>query len=155
MKQGDKELEQQLDAALGKPKYYIDTPDKKEGERYFWFPTSGDSMTDNTQRSIPGGSLVLGRLLSLKSVQDIPLHRPIVVVINDNGQQFTMTKSACALVADGEEKFCLRSYNQRYDDFWLPFSCVKFIFVIERVRRPNGSEFIPVQGEVIRKGREA
>ena len=39
MKRGDKEIEQQLDASLGQPKYFIDTPGLKEGERYSWFPT--------------------------------------------------------------------------------------------------------------------
>ena len=112
--------EQELAAALGTPKYYIDTEGKTPGEQYFWFPTYGDSMTDNTARSIPSGSLVLGRLLQIKSIQDIPLDQPIVIIIDDNGQQFCMLKSACE--ASGGE-ICLRSYNpaKRYADFQIPF----------------------------------
>jgi hypothetical protein len=133
--------EQELAAALGKPKYYIETEGKTPGEQYFWFPTHGDSMTDNTARSIPSGSLVLGRLLQIKCIQDIPLDQPIVIIIDDNGQQFCMLKSACKVLAN---ELCLRSYNpaKRYDDFRIPFDCVKFIFVVERVRLPDGGEFI-------------
>src|SRR5215211_7208559 len=89
--------ETELGAALGVPKYYIDTPGLEEGETYAWFPTRGDSMTDNTPKSIPGGSLVLGRRLKLNSVSDVPLHRPIVVIIDDNGTQHCMLKSGCKI----------------------------------------------------------
>jgi hypothetical protein len=135
----DEKAENELSAALGKPKYYIDTEGKKPGEQYFWFPTSGDSMTDTTNRSIPGGSLVLARLLQLKNLNDIPLHQPIVVIIDDSGQQFCLLKCAGAV---SETELCLHSYNTRYNDFWLPFSCIKFVFEVERVRLADGSEFI-------------
>src|SRR5438046_3196734 len=105
--------EQQLGAALGTPKYYIDTPALEEGERYAWFPTMGDSMMDDTDKSIPSGSLVLGRLLQLNSVSDIPLHCPIVVIIDDNGTQFCMLKSCCniqkgsiEMIGDDYERLC-------------------------------------------------
>jgi hypothetical protein len=141
---------QALKDALGKPKYFIDAPDKKEGEQYFWFPTLGSSMTDRSSQSIPSGSMVLGRLLAIQSVQNIPLHQPIVVIIDDNGQQFCMLKIACDIKEAGmsdDDQFCLRSYNPGpgFEDFWLPFSCVKFIFVVERVRLPGGNEFVPEQ----------
>ena len=153
-----------LEDALGTPKYYIDTPGLPEGEFYSWFPTQGDSMTDGTAKSIPSGSLVLGRLLQLNSVADIPLHRPIVIIINDDGVQFCMLKSGCRIISDATpagdntdaDMLCLRSYNPapRCDDFWIPFRCIKFVFVVEKVRLPNGNEFVPRQEEVIRKGRE-
>jgi hypothetical protein len=100
-------------------------------------------------KSIPSGSLVLGRWLPLKSVRDVPLHRPIVIVLHDDGEQYCILKSACRIIAAGmpeddrSAELWLRSYNPapRYDDFGLPFSCIKFIFVVERVRRPDGSEF--------------
>jgi hypothetical protein len=129
---------------------------------YAWFPTRGDSMTDNTPRSIPSGSLVLGRRLELNSVSDIPLHRPIVVIIDDNGTQHCMLKSGCEIqkysiheVGTDSEMLCLRSYNPASwcADFWMPFSNIKFVFVVERVRLPNGSEFIPKQEEVISKAK--
>lgn len=141
MRKGQEEKD--LQAALGKPRYYLDAEDKKDGEQYFWFPTLGDSMTDRSAGSIPAGSLVLGRLLDLQSVQDIPLHQPIVLIINDNGQQFCILKCAREVQDD---QFRLHSYNSRYEDFWLPFSCVKFIFLVERVRLPDGNEFVPVTG---------
>jgi hypothetical protein len=144
----DNNRQQALQDALGKPKYFIDTPGKKEGEQYFWFPTLGSSMTDRTAQSIPSGSMVLGRLLVLNSVEDIPLHQPIVVIIDDGGQQYCMLKIACDIkVSDMPDAnlFCLRSYNPGpgFEDFWLPFSCLKFIFKVERVRLPNGNEFVP------------
>jgi hypothetical protein len=144
----DNNRQQALQDALGKPKYFIDTAGKKEGEQYFWFPTLGSSMTDRTARSIPGGSMVLGRLLSIKTVQDIPLHQPVVVIIEDGGQQFCMLKVVCDIkVADtpNADQFCLRSYNPGpgFEDFWLPFSCLQFIFLVERVRLPGGHEFVP------------
>jgi hypothetical protein len=154
--------EPELGAALGAPKYYIDTLGLKEGETYAWFPTSGDSMTDNTPKSIPSGSLVLGRWLKLNSVADIPLHQPIVVIIDDGGRQYCMLKSGCKIqqssTPEGNadmEALCLRSYNPapRCDDFWMPFSNIKFVFVVEKVRVPNGREFVPQPQEVIRKGR--
>jgi hypothetical protein len=136
-----------LDTALGKPKYFIDTPGKKEGEKYFWFPTQGDSMTcHGANHSIPGGSLVLGRLLPVAGLQGIPLQQPVVVIIDDNGQQFCMLKvavrvtEACASEY-GTDQVVLHSYNKRYNDFSIPFSCVKFLFVVERVRLPDGGEF--------------
>jgi hypothetical protein len=152
--------ELELKVALGAPKYYIDTPALKEGETYAWFPTSGDSMTDHTSKSIPTRSLVLGRRLKLNSVSDIPLHCPIVVIIDDNGTQYCMLKSGCAIQKDDtpkggsdSEMFCLRSYNPapRCDDFWMPFSHIKYVFVVERVRLPDGNEFIPKQEKVIRE----
>ena len=148
----DNEIELELDASLGQPKYYIDTPGLKKDERYSWFPTLGDSMTDNTAKSIPSGSLVLGRWLKLNSVHDVPLHQPIVIILDDDGKQFCLLKSACGINSSaasetdtGSGMLCLRSYNPapRCDDFWLPFSCIKFIFVVEKVRLPNGSEFVP------------
>jgi len=162
MKHSDK-IKQELDAALGQPKYYIDASGLKEGEHYSWFPTLGDSMTDNTTKSIPSGSLVLGRWLKLNNINNVPLHLPIVVILYDNGEQFCILKSACAILSSsvsdgftGSEMLCLRSYNPtpRYDDFWLPFSCIKFIFVVEKVRRPDKSEFVPTQKEVIRNAGE-
>jgi hypothetical protein len=121
----------------------------QEGETYAWFPNIGDSMTDGTARSIPGGSLVLGRWLKLAGVGDIPLHRPIVVIIDDGGQQFCMLKSGCNITgctgkpgADSEQ-LCLRSYNPRCADFWMPFANIKFVFAVERVRLPDGREFVP------------
>lgn len=153
--------EPELGAALGPPKYFIDTPGLVEGETYAWFPTSGDSMTDATPKSIPSGSLVLGRRLKLNSVSDIPLRCPIVVIIDDNGTQYCMLKSGCKIqTGDTQEvdadaaMLCLRSYNPapRCDDFWMPFSNIKFVFVVERVRLPDGNEFVPKQEAVIRKG---
>lgn len=153
-----------LTAALGAPKYYIDTPGLAEGETYSWFPTRGDSMTDDTTRSIPSGSLVLGRWVRLESVLDIPLHRPIVVIIDDNGSQFCMLKSGCATREQDRYEgggdvgsLCLRSYNPASwcDDFWIPFRSIKFVFVVERVRLPDGQEFVPTQEEVIRKKKDA
>ena len=150
---------QKLNTALGAPKYFIDTPGLAEGETYAWFPTRGDSMTDNSAKSIPSGSLVLGRCLKLNSVADIPLHRPIVVSIDDGGFQFCMLKSGCQIKGyeqeEGSGMLCLRSYNPspRCDDFWMPFGNIKFVFVVERVRLPNGEEFEPRQEEVIRQVR--
>jgi len=144
MKQYDKETERALEKALGPPKYFIETEGKKEGERYFWFPTAGDSMTCNNAHSIPGGSLVLGRWLKINSIHEIPLHQPIVVIIEDNNRQYCLLKAACNIATvSGEDRICLHSYNARYDDFWLPFDCVRFLFVVERVRLSNGEEFIP------------
>lgn len=142
--------EQALQAALGAPRYYIDTPALADGEQYFWFPTTGDSMTDNTPESIPSGSLVLGRLIMLNSLADVPLHRPIVIIIDDSGTQFCMLKSGCGITDTHEPgadpgMLCLHSYNKApwYKDFWMPFSNIKFVFVVERVRLPGGNEFVP------------
>jgi hypothetical protein len=153
---------QELETALGPPKYYIDTPGLKNGERYAWFPTRGDSMTDSTSKSIPSGSLVLGRWLKLNSIIDIPLERPIVVIIDDNGTQYCMLKNGYKLKYcpddDGDESamICLRSYNPdpRYDDFWIPFSHIKFVFVVEKVRLPDGNEFVPKKVQVLRKEKD-
>lgn len=160
MKHNEKEIEKKLDEALGKPKYYIDASVMEEGERYAWFPTLGDSMTDGTPKSIPSGSFVLGRWLKFNSIHDVPLHRPIVVILNIDGEQFCVLKSACKIhssPADASDEVCLRSYNpaRRCDDLWVPFNYIKFIFVVEIVRRPDGHEFIPKQEEVIRKTRKA
>ena len=155
--QRGKRGEKERDATLGKPKYYIDTPGLQDGETYAWFPTLGDSMTDDTAKSIPSGSLVLGRQLTLNSVADVPLHRPIVVIqADESGRQCCVRKSACAYdrAASPEDEWLrLRSYNPapRCDDFWIPFSTVNTIFVVERVRLPSGREFVPRQEEVIRK----
>jgi hypothetical protein len=132
----------------------------EDAERYAWFPTLGDSMTDDTSKSIPGGSFVLGRWLKLNSIHDVPLHRPIVVILNIDGEQFCVLKSACKInssPADANDEVCLRSYNPapRCDDLWVPFHYIKFIFVVEIVRRPCGDEFISTQEEVIRKTRKA
>jgi hypothetical protein len=149
-----------LEAALGKPKYYVDAPDKIPGENYYWFPNQGDSMTDNTPGSIPGGSLTLGRLLPVKDVAEIPLHLPMVFIIEYQGEKFCLLKSPCEIRITGSTEenpgstqLCLRSYNPApgYDDLWVPFQHIKYIFVVERVRRPNGTEFVPVQKEVIRQ----
>jgi hypothetical protein len=150
---------QDLEAALGKPKYYIDAPDKIPGENYYWFPNQGDSMTDNTPGSIPGGSLTLGRLLPVKDITEIPLHLPTVFIIEYRGEQFCLLKSPCQIRTTestddnaGSAQLCLRSYNPAsgYDDLWVPFRHIKYIFVVERVKRPDGTEFVPVQKEVIR-----
>ena len=135
-------MQHALNTALGKPKYFIDTPDKKAGEKYFWFPTQGDSMT----HSIPGGSLVLGRLVNAQNIQDVPLQRPLVVIIDDDGRQFCMLKVAVNITDAhaseyGTDQIVLHSYNKRYNDFSIPFNCVKFIFVVERVRLPDGEEY--------------
>ena len=152
--------EEEMRAALGKVKYQISTPGLTEGERYFWFPTLGDSMTDNTPKSIPSGSLVLGRWLRLSSIDDIPLHRPIVIIIDDEGRQHCMLKSGCQIQKPctpegdpGSGMLCLRSYNPtpRCADFWMPFANIKYVFVVERVRLPGGKEFGPKQEEVKRK----
>jgi hypothetical protein len=150
---------QDLEAALGKPRYYVDAPDKIPGENYYWFPNVGDSMTDNSPDSIPGGSLTLGRLLPVKDITEVPLHRPIVFIIEYNGEQFCLLKSPCGVKTDdsfdenpGSTQLCLRSYNPApgYDDLWVPFRHIKYIFLVERVRRPNGTEFVPEQKEVVR-----
>ena len=144
MESAGNEEEQELKKALGKPKYYLDAPDKIAGERYYWFPNQGDSMNDHTERSIPGGSMVLGRLLSVNSLADVPLQRPLVFIIDYKGEQFCLLK--CPTEADTDtNKLCLHSYNPApgYDDLWLPFQYIKYIFIVERVRRPNGSEFVP------------
>jgi hypothetical protein len=144
--------EQELEIALGKPKYYIDTPGKVEGERYYWFPNQGNSMTDNSARSIPAGSLVLGRLLSVQTIQDVPLNRPAIFIIDHTGEQYCLLKCPCDIrTADAEAEnassplLCLRSYNPApgNDDLWIPFQYIKYIFIVERVRLPNGSEFVP------------
>jgi len=143
------EEEQELKKALGSPKYFIDTPGKIAGEQYYWFPNAGNSMSDGTARSIPGGSLVLGRLLSINSIQDLPLHRPMVFIIDYAGEQFCLLKSPGGIKTAGAnagtELLCLHSYNPApgYDDLWLPFQYIKYIFMVERVRLPNGNEFVP------------
>jgi len=143
MKSDDK-IEAELAATLGPPKYYIDTPVSKDDEHYYWFPTIGDSMTDDTKGSIPNGSIVLGRLLKLNTIKDIPLHRPIVVIIHYYEEQFCLLKSVTTICEENMDKeICLHSYNSRCDDLWVPFECVKFIFVVEKVRLSNGKEFTP------------
>jgi len=148
-----------LEAVLGKPRSYIDAEDKIPGEQYYWFPNQGNSMNDGTAQSIPAGSLVLGRLLTINSIQDVPLHRPAVFIIDYTGEQFCLLKSACAIkTADNAEAgsasplLCLRSYNPDpgYEDLWVPFRHFNYIFVVERVRLPNGNEFVPVQKELER-----
>jgi hypothetical protein len=150
---------QNLEAALGKPKYYVDAPDKIPGENYYWFPNQGDSMTDNTPGSIPGGSLTLGRLLIVNDITEIPLHRPMVFIIEYKSEQFCLLKSPSQIRTvgatdenPGSVELCLRSYNPgaSYDDLWVPFNNIKYIFVVERVRRPNGTEFVPELKEVTR-----
>jgi len=138
------EEEQELKKALGKPKYYLDAPDKIAGERYYWFPNQGDSMNDHTERSIPGGSMVLGRLLPVTSIDSVPLHRPMVFIIDYKGEQFCLLKCPTE-INRASNKLCLHSYNPSpgYDDLWIPFQFLKYIFIVERVRRPNGNEFIP------------
>ena len=146
MKSISHEDEQELKKALGKPKYYLDAPDKISGERYYWFPNQGDSMNDHTERSIPGGSMVLGRLLPVKNLEEVPLNHPLVFIIDFHGEQFCLLK--CPTEANtATDKLCLHSYNPGpgYDDLWLPFQYLKYIFMVERVRRPNGSEFVPRQ----------
>lgn len=148
MEHDEHAMDQELNAALGKPKYYVDAEGKKAGEKYYWFPNEGNSMTDNSAQSIPNGALVLGRWLPITRIQDIPLHQPIVVVFTDNDHQYCKLKTACRLVPDaygGSGEIWLRSYNPIHHDFPLPFSLVKFIFIVERVRRPDGSEFVPQQ----------
>lgn len=156
----DKDIEQQLSTIIGQPEYYIDTPGLKENEVYYWFPTLGDSMTNDTPRSIPGGSLVLGRRLNFTDIKDIPLHVPVVVMLQYAGEQFCLLKSVCDMVSRDTrkdhtdvERLCLHSYNPapRYDDLWVPFSCIQFIFVVEKVRCPGGYEFIPQEDKVLRK----
>lgn len=147
---------QHLKAALGKPKYYMDAPDKIPGEQYYWFPNQGDSMTDNTAQSIPGGSLTLGRLLTVNNITEIPLHRPIVLIIEYNGERFCLLKSPTAVQEANENteaQLCLHSYNPGpgYDDLWVPFQHIKYMFVVERVRLPNGTEFVPMQEEKVKK----
>ncbi|WP_207510393.1 hypothetical protein [Longitalea luteola] len=140
-----------LKKALGKPKYYIDTPGKLAGEQYYWFPNQGNSMTDGTARSIPGGSLVLGRLLSINTITDIPLHRPMVFIIDYKGEQYCLLKSPCAIKTTAEDSdadmVCLHSYNPApgFTDLWVPYHYIKYFFVIERVRRPDGTDFLPEQ----------
>lgn len=140
-------MAQSLDAVLGKPKYFIDTPGKKDGEKYFWFPTQGDSMTcHGAGYSIPGGSLVLGRWVQVQHLNEVPVQRPVVVIIDDNGQQYCMLKVAAGVTPAehseyGTDQVILHSYNKRYNDFSIPFNCLKFLFVVERVRLPDGEEF--------------
>jgi hypothetical protein len=136
--------DEELKKVLGKPKYYIDTPGKIAGERYYWFPNQGDSMNDHSEKAIPGGSMVLGRLLPVKNLEEVPLHHPMVFIIDFRGEQFCLLK--CPREVNTESgKLCLHSYNPApgYDDLWLPFQYIKYIFIVERVRRPNGSEFEP------------
>lgn len=135
MKEWEERKEHELQSALGKPKNFIDTSGQIEGERYFWFPTVGDSMTDGTERSIESGSLVLGRLVEISSVDDMPLHRPVVIIIDDGGKNYCMLKCVCDIKTDSG-MFCLHSYNKKYDNYWLPFDCVRFLFVVERVTIP-------------------
>jgi hypothetical protein len=144
---------QDLEATLGKPKYYVDAPDKIPGESYYWFPNQGNSMTDDTGGSIPAGSLVLGRLLSINNIQDVPLHRPAVFIIDYAGEQYCLLKNACGIKNDNKPEtapssplLCLHSNNPGpgFEDLWVPFQNIKYIFVVERVRRPNGTEFVPV-----------
>jgi hypothetical protein len=144
MEQLSNEEEQDLKKALGKPKYYLDAPDKIAGERYFWFPNQGDSMNDRSARSVPGGSMVLGRLLAVKNIEAIPLQSPLVFIIDYKGEQFCLLKCPTEINSHAG-KLCLHSYNPApgYDDLWLPFQYIKYIFVVERVRRPDGSEFVP------------
>lgn len=141
--------DQELKKALGEPKYFIDTPGKIAGEQYYWFPNQGNSMTDDTARSIPGGSLVLGRLLAINGITDVPLHQPMVFIIDYKGEQYCLLKSPCAVKTGeenaGPEMICLHSYNPSpgFNDLWVPFHYIKYIFIVERVRRPNGTEFVP------------
>jgi hypothetical protein len=159
MESENNKLLHDLEAILGNPKYYVDAPDKKPGESYYWFPNVGDSMTDNTPGAIPGGSLTLGRLLTVKDITEIPLHRPMIFIIDYKGEQFCLLKSPGGIrAADttnenaGLAELCLRSYKPGpgYGDLWVPFRIIKYIFVVERVRRPNGTEFVPEEKEVIR-----
>ncbi len=144
MEQHSNNDEQELKKALGKPKYYLDAPDKIAGERYYWFPNQGDSMNDHSERAIPGGSMLLGRLLTVTCISEVPLQNPMVFIIDFKGEQFCLLKCPTEINEDSN-KLCLHSYNPSpgYDDLWLPFQYIKYIFFVERVRRPNGSEFVP------------
>jgi hypothetical protein len=156
MESDNNKLLHDLEAILGNPRYYVDAPDKKPGESYYWFPNVGDSMTDHTPGAIPGGSLILGRLLTVNNLTEIPLHRPMVFIIDYKGEQFCLLKSPSGIRATDEDtgsaELCLRSYNPGpgYDDLWVPFRIIRYIFVVERVRRPNGTEFVPEYKEVIK-----
>src|ERR1044072_4830013 len=106
----DDRIEAKLAAILGPPKYYIDTPVSEGDEHSYWFPTIGDSMTDDSAQSIPGGSFVLARWLRLNSIRDVPLHRPIVIIIHYNSEQFCLLKSVATVHEESTDReICLRS----------------------------------------------
>lgn len=118
----------------------------KKGEKYAWSPVEGNSMTDDTNGSIPEGSLVLCRELDIKSIVEIPLDRPLkIMALEPDGKTiFCVLKTVC-FIDNVFERLRLRSYNpsSEFKDWWIPARFIKKVFMVELVQRPNNTHFIP------------
>ncbi|HEV8079542.1 MAG TPA: S24 family peptidase [Chitinophagaceae bacterium] len=135
------------DPDFGKSSFSIPVNQKliKKGKSYFWLPTVGDSMTDNTGKSIPAGSLVLVSEINIENFRftNVPMHKALIITgYERTGKMYNILKTI-RFIDMYDNRFLLRSYNHTFHDFYIPITSVKRIFEVELVRLPSGTEFIP------------
>ena len=136
--------------SLPKPIKTIRTKNINKNETYAWFPCKGKSMTDDTDRSIPDGSLILGRLIDIKSMYCYSeyLYQPVIIMGNAKGQIWSVVKTI-SFVDCYSYALQLRSYNKSFKDFWIPMKDITHFFVVEQLKIKKGSRWLTKQ---VKKG---
>lgn len=115
----------------------------EEFNLYAWFPVKGHSMTNTkNSKSIPDGSIVLGKKVSIDHPLSYPTHTPVVLTGNYKGEAFALIKEIGFVDAAFRYSVLCKSYNDTYSPFWIPFHCIHGVFIIEQVKRPGTTETI-------------
>lgn len=105
---------------------------KYSGGNYVAFEVRGDSMDDDSKRSICSGDVVLGREL-YKQYWTCKLHVPRVFVIVHRTEGIILKEIVSHNVETGI--ITCHSFNSDYDDFELNLSDVVQLFYIKEVKR--------------------
>lgn len=112
-----------------------------EGRRCGVFPVRGDSMTYPGKDSIPDGSKVLAVEVDLRgkyciASNRVPTKKPLLLVVSMQGKQYPICKTIHTIDLVFS-KYRLRSYNPKYNDFWIPINSVFAIWEIVHVVKPD------------------
>lgn len=104
-----------------------------------WFPVTGDSMTNVFhQYSIPDGSWVLAKALTIRNVLDYPLNTPPLIEGElPNGTTFFICKTISFIDSCFNHAVQLKSYNSQHKNCWISIHFIKKVFTVEMIKKPN------------------
>lgn len=112
-----------------------------KGRRYGVFPIRGDSMTSQGQQSIPEGAKVLAAEVDLRgryciASNRVPTKKPLLLGTSLQGKKYRLCKTIHTIDLVSY-RYRMRSYNPKYEDFWIPMNSVFAIWEIVHVIQPD------------------
>lgn len=112
---------------------------------YAWIRVKGDHMTNgNHPNSIPHGSLIVIKKVSVRHLFDWPMKRPVCLMGYDGaGNRFNICH-VITFLDETQQTITCGSLNPNIGDFRVLMRYIHHVFTVEQILRPMETEAVSV-----------